>query len=59
MSSNPSEKIHRVQFPSGAGIFRPDLNFDSTSEREIEVRESLITVEESYKVKLLGLIKVK
>ncbi|TKS91639.1 Heat-stable enterotoxin receptor [Collichthys lucidus] len=35
--SDITEKIHRVQFPSGAGIFRPDLNFDSTSEREIEL----------------------
>uniref|UniRef100_A0A674NBN7 Guanylyl cyclase C n=1 Tax=Takifugu rubripes TaxID=31033 RepID=A0A674NBN7_TAKRU len=35
--SNPAEKIYRVQFPSGMGFFRPDLNFEGTSEREIEL----------------------
>lgn len=35
--SNPTEKIHRVQFPTAMGYFRPDLNFEGTSEREIEL----------------------
>uniref|UniRef100_A0A3Q4AH40 Guanylate cyclase n=1 Tax=Mola mola TaxID=94237 RepID=A0A3Q4AH40_MOLML len=35
--SNLTEKICRVQFPSGMGYFRPDLNFEGTSEREIEL----------------------
>lgn len=26
-----------MQFPTGMGFFRPDLNFEGTSEREIEV----------------------
>ncbi|KAK2833777.1 hypothetical protein Q5P01_017666 [Channa striata] len=34
---DPVEKMHRVQFPSGMTVFRPDLNFDSASEREIEL----------------------
>lgn len=39
MPSNPSERINRVQNPSGMSVFRPDLNFDCASEREIEVRD--------------------
>lgn len=39
MILNPSEKIHRVQFPTAMGYFRPDLNFEGTSEREIEVKQ--------------------
>uniref|UniRef100_A0AAQ6IAF0 Guanylate cyclase n=1 Tax=Anabas testudineus TaxID=64144 RepID=A0AAQ6IAF0_ANATE len=35
--SDPTEKIQRVQYPSGMSIFRPDLNFDGASEREIEL----------------------
>ncbi|CAF90437.1 unnamed protein product, partial [Tetraodon nigroviridis] len=35
--SNPAEKLYRVQFPTGMGFFRPDLNFEGTSEREIEL----------------------
>ncbi|XP_075888368.1 guanylyl cyclase C [Nelusetta ayraudi] len=34
---NSAEKIHRVQFPTAMGYFRPDLNFEGTSEREIEL----------------------
>ncbi|XP_029913000.1 heat-stable enterotoxin receptor [Myripristis murdjan] len=35
--SNRSEKIYRVQYPSGMSVFRPDLNFDSASDTEVEV----------------------
>ncbi|KAM9345724.1 guanylyl cyclase C [Symphorus nematophorus] len=35
--SNPIEKIYRVQFPSGHSFFRPDLNFEGASERDIEL----------------------
>ncbi|XP_073350785.1 guanylyl cyclase C [Pagrus major] len=35
--SNPTEKIYRVRFPIGMGYFRPDLNFDGASEREVEL----------------------
>ncbi|KAK9535479.1 hypothetical protein VZT92_007858 [Zoarces viviparus] len=35
--SDPAEKIYRVHYPSGMGIFRPDLNFDGASEREVEL----------------------
>ncbi|CAK6975175.1 guanylyl cyclase C [Scomber scombrus] len=35
--SDPSEKLYRVQFPSQGAIFRPDLNFERASEREIEL----------------------
>uniref|UniRef100_A0A8D0AI70 Guanylate cyclase n=1 Tax=Sander lucioperca TaxID=283035 RepID=A0A8D0AI70_SANLU len=35
--SDPAEKIYRVQYPSGMSFFRPDLNFDGASEREIEL----------------------
>uniref|UniRef100_A0AAQ5XSZ1 Guanylyl cyclase C n=1 Tax=Amphiprion ocellaris TaxID=80972 RepID=A0AAQ5XSZ1_AMPOC len=34
--SNTAEKIYRVQYPS-ATVFRPDLNFEGASEREIEL----------------------
>uniref|UniRef100_A0A671VI18 Guanylate cyclase n=1 Tax=Sparus aurata TaxID=8175 RepID=A0A671VI18_SPAAU len=33
--SNPTEKLYRVQFPMGMGYFRPDLNFDGASAREL------------------------
>lgn len=42
-----SEKIHRVQYPTAMSVFRPDLNFDSASEREVEVREPPKTEEPS------------
>ncbi|KAM3597900.1 uncharacterized protein V6R79_010938 [Siganus canaliculatus] len=35
--SNPSEKIYKVQFPTGMGYFRPDLNFENISEKEVEL----------------------
>ncbi|XP_042361411.1 heat-stable enterotoxin receptor [Plectropomus leopardus] len=35
--SDPAEKLHRVQYPSGTSYFRPDLNFDGASERDIEL----------------------
>ncbi|XP_040918754.1 heat-stable enterotoxin receptor [Toxotes jaculatrix] len=35
--SNNAEKIHRVQYPTEMGVFRPDLSFDNASEREIEL----------------------
>lgn len=41
---NPTEKLYRVQFPTGMGYFRPDLNFEGTSEREIEVRTMTVMV---------------
>lgn len=41
---NPTEKLYRVQFPTGMGYFRPDLNFEGTSEREIEVPTLTVTV---------------
>lgn len=59
MSSNPSEKIYRVHNPSGMDVFRPDLTFDGASEREVEVRESHTLSMVVYKIKLLGLIKVR
>ncbi|GLD60467.1 heat-stable enterotoxin receptor-like protein [Lates japonicus] len=34
---NIAEKIHRVQYPTGMAVFRPDLNFESASGREIEL----------------------
>ncbi|XP_070703541.1 guanylyl cyclase C [Pempheris klunzingeri] len=37
LCNNPAEKIYRVQFPNGSGVFRPDLNFDGASEKEIEL----------------------
>uniref|UniRef100_UPI0037E99EC7 guanylyl cyclase C n=1 Tax=Semicossyphus pulcher TaxID=241346 RepID=UPI0037E99EC7 len=35
--SDLTEKIYRVQYPSGMSVFRPDLNFEGASEREIEL----------------------
>uniref|UniRef100_A0A665WBN6 Guanylate cyclase n=1 Tax=Echeneis naucrates TaxID=173247 RepID=A0A665WBN6_ECHNA len=35
--SNIAEKIYRVQYPTGTSVFRPDLNFDTASERELYV----------------------
>uniref|UniRef100_A0A7N9AUJ3 Guanylate cyclase n=1 Tax=Mastacembelus armatus TaxID=205130 RepID=A0A7N9AUJ3_9TELE len=35
--SDPTEKIHRVQYPSGMSFFRPDLIFDTASDTELEV----------------------
>uniref|UniRef100_A0A3B4UQD6 Guanylate cyclase n=1 Tax=Seriola dumerili TaxID=41447 RepID=A0A3B4UQD6_SERDU len=35
--SDIAEKIYRVQYPTEVAVFRPDLNFDSASEREIEL----------------------
>ncbi|XP_078126392.1 guanylyl cyclase C [Sander vitreus] len=35
--SDPAEKLYRVQYPSGMSFFRPDLNFDGASEREVEL----------------------
>ncbi|XP_029014340.1 guanylyl cyclase C isoform X2 [Betta splendens] len=35
--SDRQEKIHRVQFPSGSSVFRPELNFDGASEKETEL----------------------
>lgn len=32
-----SEKLYRVQYPSLSGYFRPDLNFEGASEKEIEL----------------------
>lgn len=50
--NNPTEKLSRVQFPTGMGYFRPDLNFEGTSEREIEVRP--ITGMVKYRVEWRG-----
>lgn len=33
----PSEKMYRVQCPRDNTIFRPDLNFEGASDKEIEV----------------------
>ncbi|XP_071330424.1 guanylyl cyclase C [Trachinotus anak] len=35
--SDIREKIYRVQYPTDMAVFRPDLNFESASEREIEL----------------------
>ncbi|XP_017271966.1 heat-stable enterotoxin receptor isoform X1 [Kryptolebias marmoratus] len=35
--SNTAEKMYRVQFPRDNTIFRPDLNFEGASDREIEL----------------------
>nr|XP_020443480.1 heat-stable enterotoxin receptor-like [Monopterus albus] len=35
--SDPAEKILRVQYPTGTSVFRPELNFDGTTQREIEL----------------------
>ncbi|XP_061701994.1 guanylyl cyclase C [Syngnathoides biaculeatus] len=32
-----TEKIHRVQHPDGISFFRPELNFDGVSEKDIEL----------------------
>lgn len=37
-TSSSSEKIFRVQYPSGMAVFRPDLHFEGASEQETEVR---------------------
>uniref|UniRef100_A0A3Q3EE84 Guanylate cyclase n=1 Tax=Labrus bergylta TaxID=56723 RepID=A0A3Q3EE84_9LABR len=33
--SDPTVKIYRVQYPSGMNVFRPDLDFNGASEREL------------------------
>ncbi|XP_076609016.1 guanylyl cyclase C [Chaetodon auriga] len=38
LCSNNIEKINRVQFPSRMDFFRPDLNFNCTSEKEVELQ---------------------
>ncbi|KAL6103318.1 gucy2c [Pungitius sinensis] len=35
--SDPAEKIKRVHYPDGLNVFRPDLNFEGASEREVEL----------------------
>ncbi|KAM3864411.1 guanylyl cyclase C [Diretmus argenteus] len=35
--SDRREKLDRIQYPTGLGVFRPDLNFDGASEREVEL----------------------
>ncbi|XP_065820934.1 guanylyl cyclase C isoform X1 [Labrus bergylta] len=35
--SDPTVKIYRVQYPSGMNVFRPDLDFNGASEREVEL----------------------
>lgn len=35
----PTEKIYRLQHPIGHNVFRPDLNFEGVSDREIEVKK--------------------
>uniref|UniRef100_A0A8C6LFZ4 Guanylate cyclase n=1 Tax=Nothobranchius furzeri TaxID=105023 RepID=A0A8C6LFZ4_NOTFU len=35
--SNTIEKMHRVQFPRDNTFFRPDLNFEGASDREVEL----------------------
>nr|XP_040047740.1 heat-stable enterotoxin receptor [Gasterosteus aculeatus aculeatus] len=35
--SDPAEKINRVHYPDGLNVFRPDLNFEGASEREVEL----------------------
>lgn len=35
--SDVAEKLYRVQYPSGPNIFRPDLNFETAGEREVEM----------------------
>ncbi|GAA6079558.1 guanylyl cyclase C isoform X1, partial [Tachysurus ichikawai] len=34
--SDVAEKLYRVQCPNGLNIFRPDLNFETGGEREVE-----------------------
>ncbi|XP_056460841.1 guanylyl cyclase C [Gadus chalcogrammus] len=35
--SERAEKLHRVQYPSGQTFFRPDLNFQTATETELEL----------------------
>uniref|UniRef100_A0A667XZS6 Guanylate cyclase n=1 Tax=Myripristis murdjan TaxID=586833 RepID=A0A667XZS6_9TELE len=35
--SNRAEKLLRVEYPSSTSYFRPDVNFDTASEKELEV----------------------
>ncbi|XP_076021157.1 guanylyl cyclase C [Genypterus blacodes] len=35
--SNRAEKIYRVRYPGELGVFRPDLNFDGASGREVDL----------------------
>ncbi|TTO31547.1 Heat-stable enterotoxin receptor [Bagarius yarrelli] len=35
--SDVAEKLYRVQCPSGHNVFRPDLNFETAGEREVEL----------------------
>ncbi|XP_057717075.1 guanylyl cyclase C [Corythoichthys intestinalis] len=35
--SSRAEKMYRVQYPSGLGVFRPELSFDGVSEKDIEL----------------------
>ncbi|XP_066530236.1 guanylyl cyclase C isoform X2 [Hoplias malabaricus] len=35
--SDVAEKLYRVQYPTGPNIFRPDLNFETAGEREVEL----------------------
>ncbi|MCJ8749499.1 hypothetical protein PDJAM_G00177000 [Pangasius djambal] len=35
--SDVAEKLYRVQCPSGPNIFRPDLNFETAGEKEVEL----------------------
>ncbi|KAM7372330.1 hypothetical protein PAMP_009507 [Pampus punctatissimus] len=35
--SDRTEKLYRVQYPSAMAVFRPDLNFEGASEKEIEL----------------------
>uniref|UniRef100_A0A8C5FTS7 Guanylate cyclase n=1 Tax=Gadus morhua TaxID=8049 RepID=A0A8C5FTS7_GADMO len=35
--SERAEKLHRVQYPSGQTLFRPDLNFQTATETELEL----------------------
>uniref|UniRef100_A0A8D3C2F3 Guanylate cyclase n=1 Tax=Scophthalmus maximus TaxID=52904 RepID=A0A8D3C2F3_SCOMX len=37
LCSDITEKIHRVQYPTDMSVFRPELNYESASEREIEL----------------------
>ncbi|XP_034567309.1 heat-stable enterotoxin receptor-like [Notolabrus celidotus] len=34
---DPTEKLYRVQYPSGMSVFRPELNFEGASDREIDL----------------------
>ncbi|MCI4395305.1 hypothetical protein PGIGA_G00178820 [Pangasianodon gigas] len=35
--SDVAEKLYRVQCPSGPNVFRPDLNFETAGEKEVEL----------------------